>query len=468
MPEPLNLSVDKFHDTVKETGYKASRFNMRTDDKNGNLLLVNTYSNKFIRVPKEDKTIISDILRKPNEALHDHPAFQELLTRGFIVEKSVDEFKRAELLHGETIANSDHLSLTLLPNEDCNFRCTYCYESFAKNFMQEWVQTGIIKYLEKNLHRYRSLHINWFGGEPLTAMPIIEKLSEQIIDLCRKHRVYYVSNMTTNGYNLTLNNFKKLLKYRVNQFQITVDGIEETHNSTRIRMDGANTFERIVRNLKTIRDEVKNQKFEIIIRGNINRAVLDSIDQYSDFLAEEFGHDPRFALHWVPVGNWGGEVIDNAKLCTHDDMVGSMLETAEKGASYHFYQRQMQAGNSVCYASKRNNYIIGSDGIIYKCTIAFEDEANHVGMITENGTMHLDKDRFALWVTGHEGSDAGCQKCFFRPSCQGAACPLVRIKSGESPCPPYKEHFKDYMQLIAASRHNFVEELKIIEAGVTT
>ena len=75
MPEPLNLSVDKFQAPVKEQGYKASRFNIRTDDKEGNLLLVNSYSNKFIRVQKEDKAVVSDILRKPDEALHDHQAF---------------------------------------------------------------------------------------------------------------------------------------------------------------------------------------------------------------------------------------------------------------------------------------------------------------------------------------------------------------------------------------------------------
>lgn len=468
MPEPTGLNVHLFPEVEKEVGYKPSRFNMRTNDKNGNLLLLNTYSNSFIRVDAEDTPTVADILRNPNAALHDHPAFHELMTRGFIVEKGVDEFRRAELLHGNTIASSDHLSLTLLANEDCNFRCTYCYESFAKNFMQDWVQEGVIKYLEKNLHKYSSLHISWFGGEPLTAMPIIERISEKVIELCKKHRVVYYSNMTTNGYNLTLNNMKKLLKYRVNHFQITLDGIEETHNCTRKRMDGNETFARILRNLQNVRDHIANQKFEIVIRGNINRAVMNVIGEYTDMLSQEFKDDKRFTTHWSPVGNWGGEVMDDAILCTQKEMHIPMIEGAEKGVDFAFYQRLMQASNSVCYAAKKNNFIIGSDGIIYKCTVAFDDEVNHVGMISQNGTMHLDVDRFAQWVTGHETSDSGCQKCFYRPACQGAACPLVRIKNNEAPCPPFKTNFKDYLQVIAASPHNKVEDLKIEEVGVTS
>lgn len=466
MPEPGRLNVHHFAVATVEEGYKASRFNIRTEDKNGNLLLLNTYSNRFVRIEAEEKEVFKEVLRNPDHALPNHPAIHELVNRGFLVPKSVDEFRRAEFLHQETIANEGHLELTLLANEDCNFRCTYCYESFAKNFMQEWVQQAVIRYLEKNLHKYESLHVSWFGGEPLTAVPIIEKLSNRMIELCKQHKIRYTSSMTTNGYNLTLNNFKKLLKLRCTHYQITLDGIEDTHNQTRKRLDGKSTFERIVRNLRNIRDNIPNRLFNILVRGNINAEVLKVIDQYSDFLSAEFANDSRFQFHWQPVGNWGGDEISADKLCTYGDLFTPMYDAIEKGVDFSFYQKHFEAKDSVCYASKRNNFIIGSDGIIYKCTIAFDDEINHVGMISEQGTMHLDPDRYALWVTGHESSDAKCQKCFFRPSCQGASCPLMRIKMGEAPCPTNKVHFKDYMQLVSASSRNKIEPLSVKEVNI--
>lgn len=450
---------------TEERGYKASRFNMRSRDKHGDLLLLNTYSNKFIRLDEEDSPAVESLLRDPNGALHDHPAFQELYKRGFIVEESVDEFKRAADLHHRTIESEGHLSLILLPNEDCNFRCKYCYESFAKNFMKDWVQDGVIRFLENNLHKYKSLHIAWFGGEPLTAMPIIERLSEQFIKLAKQHRIPYMSSMTTNGYNLTPNVMRKLLKAKVSYFQITLDGVGKTHDTTRVRMDGASTFDRIVRNLRNIRDEVASRSFRILVRGNINRAVLNNIDEYIDFLTEEFSADPRFVTYWQPVGNWGGEEFDDTVLCKDRDILEPMQRAAESGADFLLSNEMMYQGGSVCYAAKRNSFVIGSDGILYKCTVAFDDERNQIGMISEDGRMIIDEERLNLWVTGHEAADSGCQKCFFRPACQGAACPLARMmREGESPCPPVKTHFKQYLQIISNSR--LVEKVTIGKAEV--
>lgn len=122
---------------------------------------------------------VRNILKRPDEYSKLGGLFTELVTRGYIINSNVDEFRKAELLHQNTLSINSGLELILMPNEDCNFRCKYCYESFAKNFMTESVQQGIIKFLERNIHRYSSLHVSWFGGEPLTAIPIIERLSKK-------------------------------------------------------------------------------------------------------------------------------------------------------------------------------------------------------------------------------------------------------------------------------------------------
>ncbi|MDT2291791.1 hypothetical protein P7H15_01100 [Paenibacillus larvae] len=62
--------------------------------------------------------------------------------------------------------------------------------------------------------------------------------------------------------------------------------------------------------------------------------------------------------------------------------------------------------------------------MIYKCTVAFNNPYNHVGDLLENGQMILDQERWSLWITGGVNEDPMCTKCFFRPSCQGNACPL--------------------------------------------
>ena len=43
--------------------------------------------------------------------------------------------------------------------------------------MKDEVVNGVIRYLKKNLSSYSGVSIDWFGGEPLLALDVIEKFS---------------------------------------------------------------------------------------------------------------------------------------------------------------------------------------------------------------------------------------------------------------------------------------------------
>lgn len=441
----------------KKEGFKASRYNIISEDGIGNLLLVNTFAGSFTKFGFSMNGEVRNILKRPDEYSKLGGLFTELVTRGYIINSNVDEFRKAELLHQNTLSINSGLELILMPNEDCNFRCKYCYESFAKNFMTESVQQGIIKFLERNIHRYSSLHVSWFGGEPLTAVPIIERLSKKMIEICKEKRVPYSSSMTTNGYNLTLDVFKKMLECRVRKYQITLDGIECTHDKQRVQVDGKGSFKRILENLLNIKENINSKTFHIMIRSNITKNILDNIDEFINFLKDNFEDDYRFSSFWQAAGDWGGDSVREIEetFCSSKDYIQSLKDASKLGIKFNMYRDMMKPGGSVCYASKRNSYVIGSDGIIYKCTVAFDLDENQVGVLTENGVMQLDYDKYALWVSGHESSDLSCQKCYFRPSCQGASCPLERLKNNITPCPDVKRSIKDYMKIISESEYSY-------------
>lgn len=456
-----DIELGKMKKKQELDGYKSSRFNVFSEGKEGQLLLLNTYSNKMVRFSSDSKHLVRDLLKHPDRAMKDSKLFEFMYDRGFIISNSVDEFRRAEMRHQETITQEGTLSLIIMPNEDCNFRCVYCYESFAKNFMNESTQEGIINYLRKNIRQYSRLQIEWFGGEPLTAVPIIEKLSSEMIRICQENKVQYAATMTTNGYNLSLEVFRKMQEYMVFGYQITLDGLAETHNQTRVGREGNDTFDQIVSNLKAIRDNVKRNTFSIVVRTNVTRNIYEKLEHYFEFFNQEFGNDHRFICKMSKTGDWGGESVRSLEnqFCTSKDIVSVLKNALEhKIPVWNAYEDQLH--DSVCYAAKRNNYVIGSDGIIYKCTVALSDENNQVGLLTQDGNMYIDKDKFSLWVTGHESSDEGCKKCFFRPSCQGASCPYIRIHTGEAPCPDIKKYIKDYMRIVTAQSKN-VEDCEL-------
>ena len=60
--------------------------------------------------------------------------------------------------------SADYFSLTLMPTEQCNFRCTYCYEDFSIGKMKEDVIRGIKNLLKQRIPTLKYLNISWFGG----------------------------------------------------------------------------------------------------------------------------------------------------------------------------------------------------------------------------------------------------------------------------------------------------------------
>lgn len=46
-----------------------------------------------------------------------------------------------------------------------------------------------------------------------------------------------------------------------------------------------------------------SENFHVIIRSNINHEVSTTMNEYISMIGELFVDDPRFALHFTPIGN---------------------------------------------------------------------------------------------------------------------------------------------------------------------
>jgi uncharacterized protein len=59
---------------------------------------------------------------------------------------------------------------------------------------------------------------------------------------------------------------------------------------------------------------------------------------------------------------------------------------------------------TVCYAARPNSLAIRANGKVQKCTVLMHDERNHLGDLSENGTMKLDRDKMAYWMRGYDSA----------------------------------------------------------------
>ena len=334
------------------------------------------------------------------------------------------------------ILEPDFMQLTIMPTEQCNFRCVYCYEGFKKGKMAKQTADAIVSYIEENISNYKGITISWFGGEPLLAVDIIEYISDKVIAICKKYRKMFIASMTTNGFLLNLDNISKLYKMHVYTYQITLDGTQVTHDRQRILCGGGKTFDTIVNNLLNIKKFFRKKFLRITLRTNLTKEIIAvSLDDYINFIQEHFANDVifdfLFRIAWTN---------DKVKIEKQNIFIESEFEAYKylysklskvEGLSYYDELSQLLVGGGVCNAAKKGYYIFGSDGMIYKCTVHFDDVDNQLGYISNDGEVIIDEAKKTFWEREEYICLSRCHNCDYIISCLGISCPYKTYKGIE-------------------------------------
>jgi uncharacterized protein len=325
------------------------------------------------------------------------------------------------------------LNLILLPTEKCNFRCTYCYEQFAVGRMQPDTILGIRRLLERRAPGLSFLDIEWFGGEPMLASDIVEDVSAHCCALAERYpRLSYSAGMTTNGYFLDEAAAHRLHQVGIRRYQISIDGPDEWHNTTRILANGKGSFDTIWNNLLSLRETPLD--LEILLRIHLTPQNANAMPDFLDLIKTTFLEDPRFSVFLKAIARLGGpnndriETLSNAELPNLLDRLRRILYGDAPRSSTPY----------MCYASKPNSFVIRANGIVGKCTVALEDPRNHIGVLTREGTLELNNVALRPWIRGLESLDEDTLHCPFtqlpRPSREdGGVRPqvLVRLDRGQ-------------------------------------
>ena len=425
----------------------ASRFNIHSTTDDGRLIVWNTFKGSMAIFRADQRSRVKSLLTRRGFSGELEGLSAYLRDQGFLIKAGTDEYRIFQHAFGHQHYRQDILELILLASEDCNFRCEYCYEDFARGTMKPQVRDAVKRLVQSRISSgVRYLSISWFGGEPLYGWQAIEDLAPFFRSIATENAVAFRSVMTTNGYLLTPDVAEKLLSWGVLRYQITMDGTREHHDRSRPGRNGEPTFDVIFDNLKSLKRF--SEKFTIDVRINFDRQNRSSIEELIALLGSEFGGDARYRVLLRPVGRWGGSNDGNLDVCgmeetqeTKHEMVGVALAHGLGNADD--VRQQKSFGSQVCYAARPYNFIIGADGLVMKCTVDLDKrDRNIVGLLGEDGTLHLNEDKVALWTEPAYAADPGCQKCVVLPLCQGISCPLIRFDENRSPCVPVRHGAK--------------------------
>lgn len=301
--------------------------------------------NKFcLKIETEDGTLIRNyltgalVLLRPMELINfnidtqcDYIDF--LIGNWFLVPDNYDEeaiLKIAKERKAIPITDTylDHPShFTILTTTTCNARCFYCYELKVKgkSAMTLEMAEKVSKYIIQSAPKDRQVILDWFGGEPLFNMDVIDLISSRV----RAAGFNIMGSIVSNGYLFDDKVIQKAKDiWNLQNVQITLDGTEEIYNKTKnyIYKD-TNPFKKVIENIHKL---VENN-ISVSIRMNCDKHNFDDLSKLIDFLAEEF-KDPFVISPYVwPVFEEGFERTEEERDKLYQVITSLENKLEEKG-----------------------------------------------------------------------------------------------------------------------------------------
>lgn len=306
-------------------------------------------------------------------------------------------------------SSSRRLSLILLPTEQCNFRCVYCYEDFDIGRMRPEVVEGVKNLLLARGPELKFLGLSWFGGEPLMAYDIVLDIMHLANRVAANGNFVLSSNMTTNMSLLTRERLDALTALRVSHYQVSFDGDKPYHDTMRLRADKRGTFDQLWGRLEDA--HLSNATFTMDIRVHVTTQNAQSVESLIERLAKLLRADGRFRLWIRPLSRFGGAndallpiLSDAEKPWLNPGDVVNELRAKAKGKRLILNDLVSE----VCYATKLNTFLVRSDGRLAKCTVALN---NTVGRLLPDGTMEIDPNKAKWWSRGLVSRDRNQLAC---------------------------------------------------------
>jgi len=242
------------------------------------------------------------IIIEPNDNISDIISCDYLYKKYFLVPEDFDETTLVDKLKEHFRKPLDDLYLThpksfiVFTTTKCNARCFYCYELHQKNktHMTEETANKVGDYIVRYSDRNSSIHIGFFGGEPLFNQKPIDIVINKVMNA----GLPYYTTFITNGYLFTpeLANKAKNL-WKTTNVQITIDGTESVYNKTKNYIYDGSPYKVVLNNIAAL----LNRGIPVVIRLNVDLYNADNLKVLIKQLHDRFGNHPLFQIYTWPI-----------------------------------------------------------------------------------------------------------------------------------------------------------------------
>jgi len=252
-------------------------------------ILYNARTGASIRLKGADVGALADLLCGPPRkvALRVLPdsLVIDLRRGGFLIDEGLDELAAIRQQYWVARGRTP-MVLTLTTTQDCNLGCYYCYESRSGAALGASDIPAVVNWVRQRLDvsQKDSIHVDWYGGEPLLNLEFVESASVELQAFCAKLNVSYSGSIISNGTCWPDDLPAFIRRHRIRQVQISFDGLKESHDKRRryrkgrSPQPGTSSFDQAVAVVDQLLDVVR-----VDLRFNADRANHSDLEGFIGF-----------------------------------------------------------------------------------------------------------------------------------------------------------------------------------------
>jgi uncharacterized protein len=403
--------------------------------------------------------ILSKLLReKLEEGLFDHVdsnVISALKSAKGIVNCTEDELESIRLDNKDhvTSSKSKHLYTVIQPSANCQLGCYYCGQTHSKSGLTYNYSSLIVDRIRnkiKSNNLYQSLHVGWFGAEPLMGLAQIRALTKEFKDLSAEAGIKYSSKIVTNGLSLKPQLYRQLVQeLNVTSIEVTLDGTAKYHDEHRYTKAGGSSFDLIYKNLLDIfsLSDYGSLNCPISIRCNVDRKNCNDVSNLIAKLARDGVQNKISYFYPIGIYSWGQNDAQKNSLSKEEfaeKEIDWLIELIQAGFRVNILpNRQKQ----VCAVVNSDFEMYDAFGNIFNCTevsysSAYENTPYVLGNVKEPQKVAIDKP-LSNW--NDDLVNFPCATCKMLPVC-GGACPKSWHEDMRA-CPTSKFNIKQKLAL---------------------
>jgi len=399
--------------------YKLSRYNFIKETERYGIVVYNTFTGAFITLSSEEYKKLKNF----NNYDASDKDIKDWINLGLILKIEIDEKQIVESARFKNTFSKNGAIYRIFTTTSCNAKCFYCYEEGLELTTMEKEDSDIIStFIIKNSKDKKYIVLNWFGGEPLLNPDSITRITQKVTEGLRDSNVKIISSIITNG-SLFTDELIDLAKnsWKINQIQISLDGIGEIHNKRKKYNNIEDPFNKTI----SIIEKLLANNLYVTLRLNYDKENFNNIEKLIYYIKKTFGVNKFLSCYAYPLFNNDNCSNENFVNKDQTERYVNILENLLKDCGYLDYNYLPKRKKNSCFATDPNSFVIDPKGNLYKCSMVMRDKSNCLGNVNQDIEL---SDKIVKWC--NPSLPLECNECVILPLCQGG-CRASRILNNE-------------------------------------